>query len=117
YGRTFMAPLGALAAATAYATFGEVLQECRMAETEALFALLVSGSLILWHWGMVRGWPDVLSWSLGYSLMALGMLPKSIHAPGFFLGRVFFFLVFPRQWRRLFSLSHVAGMLVGAGIL
>lgn len=117
YGRTFLTPIGALASATAYATFGEVMQECRMAETEALFALLVSGSIMLWHLGMIRGWPDVVSWSIGYGLMALGMLAKSLQAPVYFLGPVLVYLVFTRQWRRLFSFSHVAGMLVGAGIL
>ena len=117
YGRTFLTPIGALAAGTAFATFGEILQECRMAETEAVFTLLVSGSLLVWHWGMVRGWPEVLAWSLGYGLMALGMLAKSVQAPVYFLVPVTVFLVLTRQWRRLFSLSHLGGMLVGAAIL
>lgn len=117
YGRTFLSRTGALAAGAAFATFGEVMQECSTAETEALFTLLVSGSLLLWHWGMVRGWPAVLAWSLGYALMALGMLAKSLQAPVYFLAPVFVYLVLTRQWRQLFSLAHLAGILVGAGVL
>jgi 4-amino-4-deoxy-L-arabinose transferase-like glycosyltransferase len=117
YSRTFLSRTGALAAAVAFATFGEVMQECRSAETEALFTLCVSGSILVWHWGMTRGWPETLSWSLGYALVAIGMLTKSIQAPFYFGVSVGVFLLITRQWRRLFSLAHLAGMAVGVLVL
>src|SRR5438128_2048207 len=76
YGRTFLSRAGAFAAAAVYATFGEVFQIGRTAETEAVFILLVSGSLLTWHWGVVRQWPAWWTWSLGYAFIALGGLTK-----------------------------------------
>jgi 4-amino-4-deoxy-L-arabinose transferase-like glycosyltransferase len=117
YGRTFLSRLGALAAAAAFATFVDMFQMGRQAETEALFILLVSASLLLWHWGLVRRWPAALTFALGYALMALAMLTKGIQAPVYFIGSLSLFLVLTGQWRRLFSGAHLEGMLVGAAIL
>ena len=117
YGRTFLSRIGALAGAAAYATFGEIFQTGRMAETEAVFILLVSGSLLVWHWGMVRGWPESLTWSLGYGLMALGALAKSLQAPFYFVVSVTAYLLVTRQGRKLFSGAHVLGIAVGVSVL
>src|SRR5262245_19228359 len=103
YGRTFLSRLGALAAAAAFATLVAMFQMGRQAETEALFILLVSASLLLWHWGLVRRWPAALTFAAGYGLMALAMLTKGIQAPVSFVGSVGFYLVLTGQWRRLFS--------------
>jgi 4-amino-4-deoxy-L-arabinose transferase-like glycosyltransferase len=117
YGRTFLSRLGALAAGAAFATLVDMFQMGRQAETEALFILLVSASLLLWHWGLVRRWPAALTFSVGYALMALAMLTKGIQAPVYFLGSVGLYLVLTGQWRRLFSGAHLLGVLVGAAIL
>jgi 4-amino-4-deoxy-L-arabinose transferase-like glycosyltransferase len=117
YGRTFLSRTGALAAAAAYATFGEMLQMGRQAETEAVFIMLVTGSLLVWHWGIVRGWPAAWTWSLGYAFMALGGLTKGPQAPFYFLGSVGVYLLWTRQWRMLFSCAHLLGILVAAAIL
>src|SRR3954451_13841374 len=74
YTRTFTTQTGAATAALAYATIGQVLQIGRLGESEALFALLVSGSLLLWHIGCVRRWHPIVVWSVGFGLAALGAL-------------------------------------------
>ena len=117
YGRTFLSRTGALAAGIAYATFGEIFQTGRMAETEAVFILLVSCSVLLWHWGVVRNWPAAITWGLGYGLMALAGLTKGPQAPAYFLGTVGVYSVLVGQWRRLFSFAHLFGILVAASIL
>jgi hypothetical protein len=91
-----------------------MFQTGRQAETEALFILLVSSSLLVWHWGQVRRWPAILVWTAGYGLMSLAMLTKGLQAPIYFTGAVFGYLLLTGQWRRLFTLSHLAGVLVGA---
>ena len=58
----------AFVAALAYASMGQVLQIGRMGESEALFTLLVSASLLLWHLGYMRGWPPLATWSIGFAL-------------------------------------------------
>jgi 4-amino-4-deoxy-L-arabinose transferase-like glycosyltransferase len=117
YSRTFLSRLGALSAAVAFATFADMFQMGRQAETEALFTLLVSGSLLTWHWGLMRRWPDALTYASGYSLMALAMLTKGLQAPVYFLGSLGAYLVLTGQWRRLFCKAHLLGALTGALIL
>ena len=58
-----------------YATFGEIFQTGRMAETESVFILFVGGALLVWHWGVVRHWPALLMparassmWSIAFPL-------------------------------------------------
>jgi 4-amino-4-deoxy-L-arabinose transferase-like glycosyltransferase len=114
YSRTFLSRGGALAAGLAFATLGEMFQTGRQAETEALFILLVSSSLLVWHWGQVRQWPPALAWVAGYGLMSLAMLTKGLQAPIYFTGAVFGYLLVTGQWRRLFTPAHLAGVLVGA---
>jgi 4-amino-4-deoxy-L-arabinose transferase-like glycosyltransferase len=87
------------------------------AETEAIFTLLVSASLLGWHWGVLRGWPHGRCFALGYAFMALATLTKGIQAPPYFVGAVVVYLVLSRQWGRLFSWGHLAGMLVGVAVL
>jgi 4-amino-4-deoxy-L-arabinose transferase-like glycosyltransferase len=117
YGRTFLSRSGALAAGAAYATFGEIFQTGRMAETEAVFILLVSGSLIVWHWGIMRNWPALLTSCAGYALMALAGLTKGPQAPVYFIGLTSAYLVLTWQWRRLFCLAHLVGLLTGLAIV
>jgi 4-amino-4-deoxy-L-arabinose transferase-like glycosyltransferase len=117
YSRTFLSRLGAFAAGAAFATFGHMFTKGCQAETDALFIFLVTGSLLIWHWGLVRRWPDWLTFSLGYGLMALGMLTKGLQAPVYFAGAIGAYLVLTGQWRRLFSRGHLTGILVAVAIL
>jgi 4-amino-4-deoxy-L-arabinose transferase-like glycosyltransferase len=117
YGRTFLSPLGALAAGTSFATLGTLFKTGRQAETDALFIFLVSASLLVWHWGLLRRGPSFLTWASGYGLMALGMLTKGLQAPTYFVGAVGAYLVLTGQWRRLFSRAHFLGAGVGAGVV
>ena len=50
----FSSTIAATVAALAYATMGQVLQIGRQGESEALFALLVGASLLVWHLGYMR---------------------------------------------------------------
>ena len=64
---------------------GQVLQIGRMGESEAVFALLVSASLLLWHLGYMRGWRPVATWSIGFACAALAALVKGPQAPVYFV--------------------------------
>jgi 4-amino-4-deoxy-L-arabinose transferase-like glycosyltransferase len=110
YSRVFLARLGALAAGLAFATMGQVLTLGRLAETEAIYTLLVSGSLLLWHWGYSRSWSKTLVWTLGYALAALAALTKSLQGPAYFAIAVCLYLVLQKDWRTLFGWPHLAGL-------
>jgi 4-amino-4-deoxy-L-arabinose transferase-like glycosyltransferase len=110
YARTMMTRLGALTAAAAYASMGQVVELGRTGETDALFTLFVSGSLLLWHVFQVRGGSPYKAWCLGYLFAALGTLTKGPQAPAYFAGTAAAYLLFTRQWRFAFSRAHAAGI-------
>lgn len=116
YARCFLPPLGAFAAGASFATMGHVLELGRLGETEALFTLLLSGALLFWHAGYERGWPAAVTWVVGYGLAALAALAKAPQPPVYFAGSIGVFLILRREWRRLFTGAHLAGLLAFAVI-
>ncbi len=117
YGRQFMSKSGALAAGLAYATTGMVLQLGRLAETDAVFTLLVASSLLVWHWGYSSGWRRALPWLAGYGLAALAALAKGPQAPLYFIAATSGYLIWRRDWRTLFSFGHFCGLGLFAAIV
>lgn len=112
YGRQSLSSLGALAAAASYATLFHVLALGRLGETEALFTLLLSASLLLWHWGYRARCNPLVLWSASYLLVACGMLTKGLQSPVYFAGTVGAYLFATRDPRFALSRSHAAGILI-----
>ena len=112
YSRAFLSRVGSMASSLVYATMGQVLQLGRMGESEALFTLFVSASMLGWHTGYVRRWPQVSVWILGYSLAALAALVKGPQAPAYFMAVTWAFLAINRKWRWVVGLPHLAGICV-----
>lgn len=117
YARLFLNRLGGISAAAAFATFGQILELGRLGETDALLTLCVSGSLLLWHRGWMRGWPRVSCWVAGYGLAGLGALVKGPQAPIYFAAPVFVHLCLTGQWRHLRSSPHFAGLAVFGAVV
>jgi 4-amino-4-deoxy-L-arabinose transferase-like glycosyltransferase len=117
YARTGLTGLGALASGVAFATFAEMFTIGEQAETEMVFISLVSSSLIMWHWGMIRGWPAAITWVSGYTLMALAVLCKGPQPPVYFVGAVVVYSYFTGRLRDLFTPAHLLGALVGTAII
>jgi 4-amino-4-deoxy-L-arabinose transferase-like glycosyltransferase len=117
YGRSFLSPAAAFAAAIAYTTMGQVMEIGRLAETEATFTLLIASSLLLWHWGYSRSWSPTLTWSLGYAFSAMAGLAKGPQGPVYFVAPVFAFLLVQRDWKSLFSRAHLVGIAAFAVVL
>lgn len=115
--RQFLSRLGAFSAGLAYCTFAQVLQLGRVAETEALFTLLVSAALLLWHYGYTLHWRAWQMWCVAYALAAVAALVKSMQAPVYLCGAVGVYLIWRRDWRTLFSRAHLAGLVTFFAIL
>lgn len=109
--RTFLGKLGAFGAGLAFISMGEILQMGRLAECDMVFASLLSAGWILWLWGYRAGWPEILTWCIGFGFAGLATLQKGLQAPIYFMGSVWLFLIVRGQWRRLWSFSHLAGLL------
>jgi 4-amino-4-deoxy-L-arabinose transferase-like glycosyltransferase len=114
YSNTFLSPAGAFSAGAAYATMGQVMELGRLGETDAMFALFVSGSLLLWHWGVSRQWKPAITWGLAWLCVALATLTKGLQAPVYFVLSVSVYLVVTRRWRFALSWANVFGILVFA---
>lgn len=112
YARSFLDRLGAFASAAAFATMGQVLELGRLGETEALFTLLVSGSLLVWHYGLVRRWRPVFMWVAAYAFVGLGVLAKGPQAPVYFGASVGVYLLLTGRWRMALAPAHFAGITV-----
>ncbi len=109
YARQFTERVGALSAAAAYATMGQVLQLGQVAETEAMFTLLLAAALLIWHWNFAARQAPLTAWLLGYSLAALATLAKGPQAPVYFCASVGAYLIVTRRWRELLTARHFGG--------
>ena len=114
YSSTFLSPVGALAAGAAYATMGQVMELGRLGETDAMFTLFVSGSLLLWHWGFSRQWKPGITWGIAWFCVALATLTKGIQAPVYFAMSIGVYLLVTRKWRFALSWANAFGIMVFA---
>jgi len=110
YTASFISRLGAVASAAAYATAWQVMHIGGLGESEAVFTLFLSGSLLLWHLGYVRGWPPALVWPLGYSLAAIAALTKGLQGPVYFVTVTGVYLLLRRDWRYLVRFANLGGV-------
>lgn len=117
YCRQFLTRWGAGAAALVYATFGQVVQLGRFAESDALFICFLTSALLVWHSGYLRSWPKLWTWTASYLLAALAGLTKGPQGPLYFMGTVWLFLLLGRDLRYLFSTGHAAGFAVFVAVV
>jgi 4-amino-4-deoxy-L-arabinose transferase-like glycosyltransferase len=117
YTRAFAASSTALIASLIYATSGQVLQIGRRGESEAVFALFVSASLLLWHLSYVRRCRPILVWTIGFTFAALAAMVKGPQAPAYFGAISVAYLIVSRDLRYLFRWQTLAGSLVFVTII
>jgi 4-amino-4-deoxy-L-arabinose transferase-like glycosyltransferase len=110
YGRNYLSPAGAMAAAKAYATLGPVLRLGRVAESDALMTLFLSSALFSWHYAYDRRRNPRLAWLCGYALAALAALAKGPQGPVYFVAITGVYLLLRRDWRFLLGRWHLAGV-------
>jgi 4-amino-4-deoxy-L-arabinose transferase-like glycosyltransferase len=110
YARSAFSRLGGFSAAVIYATFGQVLPLGRLGETEAIFTLFAGGALLVWQWGYACRWSAAATWSVAWSLAALGALAKGLQAPVYLLLVSSSYLALRRDWRFLLAPGHALGL-------
>lgn len=101
FGRVFLSRLGALIAAISYASMWQVLELGRLAETDAIFTLCFTVSLLGWYTSYIQGRSPYLTWLLGYGFAALAGLAKGPQGPIYFVGATWIYLLcFDRPFLR-----------------
>ncbi len=92
-----------------------MLELGRLGENEAIFALFIAGSLLVWHGLYARGnW--AAAWAFGGALAGLALLQKGIQGPVYFAAATGMFLLVRRDWRALFSWQHLLGWCAFAAV-
>ena len=118
YSRQFGGRAGAVVAALAYPTAGEVLSQAQQAETESLFVFLMSAALIFWHWGYARKWSATTTWALGYGFAAAaGLCKGGLQPPVYLLGPIGAYLLWKRDLRFALGRGHLVGLLFGVALV
>ena len=117
YTRAFAPGSTALIASLIYATSGQVLQIGRRGESEAVFTLFVSASLLLWHLSYLRRLRPLAVWTIGFTFAALAALVKGPQAPVYFGAISVAYLLINRDLRFLFRWQTLAGVLVFVAII
>jgi len=117
YARVCLSRFAAWTAALSYATMAQVVQIGRMGESEALFTLLFSASLLFWHLGYLKRWPPLATWSLGFGFTALAALVKGPQAPIYFGAIITVYLLMRRDWRFVLSWQAADGALLFVAIV
>jgi 4-amino-4-deoxy-L-arabinose transferase-like glycosyltransferase len=117
YTRAFSTSSTALVAALIYATGGQVLQIGRRGESEAVFALFVSASLLLWHLCYLRKFPPIFVWTVGFTFAAFAALVKGPQAPVYFVAITVAYLIVNKDVRYLLRWQTVAGSLAFIAII
>ncbi|MBN2022398.1 MAG: glycosyltransferase family 39 protein [Pirellulales bacterium] len=117
YGRTFLSRAAAWVAAAGFASMVQVIELGRLGETDMMFTLLVSASLLLWHYGRTVGWSPLRTWTTAYLMVALGTLCKGPQAPAYFAATVGAYLLVTWRWRDAVSWSHLAGIGLWAAVV
>lgn len=117
YARQFASKLAAFSSAACYLSMVQVMQLGRLGETEALFTLLLSSSLLAWHWAFECKHSPRLAWTLGYVLCALAMLTKGPQAPVYFVGGTSLYLMMSRRWRDIFRLPSLQGAVLACAVV
>ncbi|MCG2722183.1 MAG: glycosyltransferase family 39 protein [Thermodesulfovibrionales bacterium] len=108
---------GRLFASLALLTMVSLITKGMTAEIDSLFVLLTSSALLTWFYGYTQQWKPVFVWLVPLSITGIGFLTKGPQGTAYFYFTVFAYLLYRRNLRFFFSLSHLAGFLCFLSIL
>ncbi len=112
--RRCLGPNGAIAAALMWLTNFGLLEKGRMIEIEALYVSLAALAFICWlSWWKERPW---LAWTASGIFLGLGLLAKGPLILFFFYAVVLAVLWQAGEWKRLWSVPHLLGIILMVGI-
>jgi len=108
---------GRLFASLALLTMVSLITKGMTAEIDSLFVLLTSSALLTWFYGYTQQWKPVFVWLVPLSITGIGFLTKGPQGIAYLYCTVFAYLLYRRNLRFFFSLSHLTGFLCFLSIL
>jgi 4-amino-4-deoxy-L-arabinose transferase-like glycosyltransferase len=106
-----------LFAALALLTMVILVTKGMTAEIDSLFIFLTTVALLAWFYGYTQRWKPTFVWVVSLSITGIGFLTKGPQGPAYFYFTVFAYLLYKRNLRFFFSLSHGIGLLCFSSIL
>ena len=95
-----------------FLTFTDVMDKAIRAEIDMTFTFFVTISLIAWfHYFEIKK-KEFTAWLIALSLISLSTLTKGMQAPAFFYCGIIPYLFYKKQIKKIYSLSHCAGLFV-----
>lgn len=98
-----------------FLTFTDVMDKSIRAEIDMTFTFFVTCSIMSWYYLYEFRKTPLASWIVSLFLVGISSLTKGIQAPAFFYCGVIPYLVHKKEFRSIFSLQHLIGILVGFG--
>ncbi len=93
-----------------FLTFTDVMDKAIRAEIDMTFTFFVTISLTAWFYFFEMKKKELTAWIISLSLIGFSTLTKGIQAPAFFYCGVIPYLFYKRQAKKIYSLSHLAGL-------
>ncbi len=94
-----------------FLTFTDVMDKAIRAEIDMVFTMFVTLAIFLWfHLHEVRQ-KYTLAWVLSLSLLSIAALAKGMQAPAFFYCGIIPYLIYKKEMKSIFSISHLLGIL------
>ena len=95
-----------------FLTFPEVLGKAVKAEIDITFTLFVTLSIISFFYFHEFRKKELAAWTISLFFVGIGVLTKGVQAPAFFYTGVIPYIIYKREWKKMLSVSHIAGICV-----
>ena len=95
-----------------FITFSDVMDKAIRAEIDMTFTLFVTLSLVLWFYYFEVRKKELSAWVFALFFVGIGALTKGVQSPAFFYCGIIPYLFYKKKPKKIFSLSHIAGISV-----
>jgi len=114
--RASLGPRGSTIAALMWLINAGIIEKGRLIEIEALYVSLCALAIVFWLSFWLQRKSPWLVWTVPFVFLGLGWLAKGPVHLLFFYGVVIAVLWQERNWRALFHVAHLAGIIIMLGI-
>lgn len=94
-----------------FLTFTDVMDKAIRAEIDMTFTMFITLALFLWFHLHEMRQKHTLAWVSALSLLSMATLAKGVQAPAFFYCGIIPYLIYRKEMKRFFSISHLLGIL------
>ncbi len=95
-----------------FLTFPEVMGKAIKAEIDITFTLFVTLSIISFFYFHEFRKKELAAWTISLLFVGIGALTKGIQSPAFFYAGVIPYMIYKRNWKKVFTVSHLAGICI-----